>query len=224
MSVLDDEKYKIMILLNNISSGLDYNDFDGDLDKPTPLNTSNISEVYDDDEVKEVKGVKKYLRSSNRTSNRSLLNEKVSFTIIKNNYFISHLTNADLSMLSDFNELKLKLDIVNNSFVTLKNSLLIDGFNVFIRDTILLAPGRKKGLDALGSLHGFEKVSLTKKQKENMDVLLLENPILFKKYALQDALITLVHACNMEDFYLELGLIGIPITLSNLSYAYLKKF
>ena len=40
-----------------------------------------------------------------------------------NNYFCAHLTNADLSILDDFNEFKGDLSIVNKSFVTLGKPL-----------------------------------------------------------------------------------------------------
>jgi hypothetical protein len=218
MKTLDDEKENIIVLLKSVFENLGYSVFvDNHGDKPVPINTSNVSVV---EEVEDTSVTK---MSSLKTLNRSILNERLSIRIVKNNYFISHLTNADLCMLSDFEELKHKLDIVNKSFVTLKRPLLIDGFNVYIRDTILLAPQKKKSLDDIGSLHGFAKVPLTKEQKENMDLLLSKDPVLFKKYALQDALITLVHACHMEDFNLGLGIIGVPITISNLSYAYVKK-
>src|SRR5690348_4224319 len=80
---------------------------------------------------------KKYIRSSKKT----FTGEEVSLTKIRNNYIIGHLTNADLSILNDFNDYKEYLDIVNNSIVTLKNPIPLAGVNVYIRDTMLLAPG-----------------------------------------------------------------------------------
>ena len=78
-------------------------------------------------------------------------------------YLVSHLTNADLSMLCDFNELKDSLDIVNKSFVTLGRPIIVDSNKVYIRDTLLLAPAGKKSLASLGNLMGFNKIDLTPK-------------------------------------------------------------
>ena len=39
---------------------------------------------------------------------------------------------------------------------------------------------------------------------------------------MQDAFITLVHGCRMASFNLELGSLGVPVTLSGLSGRYLK--
>ena len=51
------------------------------------------------------------------------LPERVSITLSKIYYIIGHLTQADLSQLSDFDSIKDELSIVNNSFVTLGQGL-----------------------------------------------------------------------------------------------------
>ena len=81
-----------------------------------------------------------------------MLKKKISVTKIKHNYLIGHLTNADISILEDFEDYKDSIDIVNNSMVTLKSPIQIDDVNVHIRDTMLLAPGGKKSLSHIGSL------------------------------------------------------------------------
>src|SRR3954470_8321275 len=53
--------------------------------------------------------------------------DKLSVTKIRNNYFIAHLTNADLSIMNDFDTLKEELNIVNKSFVTLGKPIVIAG-------------------------------------------------------------------------------------------------
>lgn len=160
-----------------------------------------------------------------RSYNQSYIGEKVSITKVKNNYFIGHLTNADLCMLSDFNEFVNQMDLVNKSFITLGKPILMCGVNVIIRDTMLLAPGKSKGLKSIAKLYkGLTKIELTKDQIENMDLLKKENPELFKLYAMQDALIALIHGGSMEDFYLQTNEIGIPISLSRLSSSYLRDF
>lgn len=57
-----------------------------------------------------------------------------------------------------------------------------------------------------------------------MDVLLRENKMLFEKYALQDAIIPLVHGNFMEDFNFTLKKLGIPITLSSLENNYVNDY
>lgn len=146
----------------------------------------------------------------------------VSVITHKNNYIIGHLTNADLSILNDFDDIKDNLDIVNNSLITLNRPMLIDGVNVHVRDTMLLAPGGMKSLASIGKLYGFEysKVDINKSLLSKMDEFWLKDPESFKQYALRDALITLIHASYMEDFNFSLGQTQIPLTLAKLGSSY----
>lgn len=159
-----------------------------------------------------------------RSYNQSISKERINITKKINNYFIGHLTSADLSMMNDFDEIKDKLDIVNKSFVTLNRSLLIDGVNVSIRDTMLLAPGGKKSLDSIGRMYNLPKIEIPMYYKDKMDRLLKDNPVLFKDYAMQDAVIALIHGGFMEVFSNQIGGVGIPLTLSGLSSNYIKHF
>lgn len=174
--------------------------------------------------IKRVEGIEAIegtnLRRMTRTSMTSFAEEKMSVSRIRNAYFIAHLTNADLSMLSDFDDLKKELDIVNKCYVTLGRPLLIDNTNIFIRDTMLLTPAGKRSLDALGVLYGVDKIKLTKDQISNMDRLLVEDRALFEEYAMRDAVIPLIHANYMEHFNFQLNEFGIPITLSSLGGKY----
>ncbi len=59
------------------------------------------------------------------------------------------------------------------------------------------------GLDDVGKMYGFEKVSLEKFWKSNMDRFLLEHPQEFEEYARRDAEIAVVAYTKMRQFYLS---------------------
>lgn len=86
-------------------------------------------------------------------------------------YLCCHLSRADLSLFSDFDTFKQKLDIVNKEFVTL-TPVKYDGFNLHVRDTMLLAPAASKSLAEIGKMYGpgFGKVNIDKKWYENMEM------------------------------------------------------
>nr|CAA73185.1 DNA polymerase [Cryphonectria parasitica] len=159
--------------------------------------------------------VKRYSRSKIRSLD-------ININRIRTNYIIAHLTNADLSMLKDFDNVKDSLDIVNKSFITLGKPLKHGNFNVHIRDTMLLAPAGKKGLAAIGSLLGLGKIELEKTELESMDLLLSNDREKFLRYAITDAIITLLYANYMEDQLFNSRVVGVPISLSSLSAAYVK--
>jgi len=94
------------------------------------------------------------------------LSDKVCLTTSKNYYLIAHLTQADLSLLSDFDLIKEELNIVNGSFVTLRNALKFCDKKIHVRDTMLLAPGGSKSLATIGKLYGSEyhKIEIAKEQ------------------------------------------------------------
>lgn len=150
--------------------------------------------------------------------------QKVSVTQTRAYYLIAHLTQADLSMLSDFNEIKEELSIVNGSFVTLGKPLKYCGRNIHIRDTMLLAPGASKSLYSIGKLYGdvLSKVEISQSDLEDMQGFLARDKEKFTEYALRDALISLIHASWMEDFNFNIGGIGIPLSLSSLGRSYVK--
>ena len=173
-----------------------------------------LSEVLEDTSEKRLS--RKYLTD--------LFPQSVSVTRNKNYYVIAHLTPADLSLLSDFEEIKEDLSIVNGSFVTLGKPIKFYGRNVHIRDTMLLAPGPSKGLAAIGRLYGgvLTKLEISKEDLEDMKGFLARDKELFTEYALRDAIISLIHAAWMEDFNFSLGSIGIPLSLSTLGRNYVK--
>jgi hypothetical protein len=89
---------------------------------------------------------------------------------------------------------------------------------------LLLAPGGKRSLSAIGSMYGanLQKINLTEDQHQNMDILLKSDPRLFKEYALRDSIISLFHACILEDAHFKLNKLGIPLTLSILGCSNLR--
>jgi hypothetical protein len=153
---------------------------------------------------------------------------KLSLSVVNNTYIVGHYNAADLPMLSDFDEkLKNKLSIVNKSFVSLGRALKIDNTNVYFRDTILLAPTGNASLKALGKLYegvgDFSKREITKEDINNMSGFLKRDPVAFKEYAIQDAIITLKHALSMEQFNMSVKQLGVPLTLSSIGRNYVFK-
>ena len=123
------------------------------------------------------------------------LPEKMSITITKNYYVIGHLTPADLGQLSDFEQIKEELAIVNGSFISLGKPLNIQGKKVHVRDTMLLAPGGSKALATIGGMYpNFPKLKINIADLKNMQGFLERDKESFVEYALRDAVISLVHA------------------------------
>lgn len=149
---------------------------------------------------------------------------KLSISLNRVLYICMHESSADLSMLKDFCMFKDSLNIINRYFVTLGKPLLIEGCKskIHIRDTALLAPAGYGGLDKLGSIYGpdYRKVDVGDYRNGRMKDLLRDNKPLFEKYALKDSIITLKHINSMEDFYVSLGKVGVPLTLSGIGKSY----
>ena len=149
---------------------------------------------------------------------------KICITSTKRYYLLAHLSQADLSMLSDFEDIKEGLNIVNGSFVTIRDPLSINGRSIHIRDTMLLAPGGSRSLASIGRLYGegFEKIKISKQELEDMESFLANDPDKFVEYAVRDALISLVHGMWMEEFNFKSGGVGIPVSLSSIGRKFVK--
>jgi len=144
--------------------------------------------------------------------------------IRRNFNLIGHLTQADISLLKGFEDLKQNFDIINKNLVSLgATKLKYNGYKLSLYDTMLLAPGGKKSLAAIGAIYGFPKLELSQEQYDNMSTLLKENPELFKEYAVRDAVISLIHASTLEDAHFRLHRGTMPLTLSLLGGANLRK-
>jgi hypothetical protein len=127
-------------------------------------------------------------------------------------------------MLRDFNLIKEELSIVSGSFVTLGTPISVSGRRVHIRDTMLLAPAGSKSLASIGNLYSadFNKLKIGKGDLEDMQGFLIRDKDKFIEYALRDALISLIHACWMEDFNFKSGGIGVPLSLSSIGRSFVK--
>jgi hypothetical protein len=76
---------------------------------------------------------KNYTKTRNRTSITFNTLDKISLTVVNNNYFCGHYNPSDFSLMSDFYVLKSDLNIVNKSFVTLGEPLKFDRYHEYIR-------------------------------------------------------------------------------------------
>lgn len=154
-------------------------------------------------------------------------------------YLVGHFTRADVPAFSDFQTLTKMMSSVRNTFLSIDNHIAVDlpcrdggtvPMKVLLRDTMLLSPAASKGLKALGELVGQPKIDLdpdpAKDQfyKENMDILLAENPALFERYALNDAVICVRYADRMiEQSRTLLGKPKLPATLTSIGVDLLWK-
>jgi hypothetical protein len=154
-------------------------------------------------------------------------------------YLVGHFMRADIPAFRDFQSLTNFISAVRNTFLSIDGHIPVefefpDGDNVtlkvLLRDTMLLTPATSKSLKALGELVGQEKILLDvdpKKDqwfKEHMDILLRENPELFDRYALNDAVICVRYAERMiEQSEKLLGERKLPVTLTSIGVKLLTK-
>lgn len=153
-------------------------------------------------------------------------------------YLVAHYNRADIPAFDDRDELIRRLSSIRKSLVTRDAPIkllvnFIDGsppseieddvLNIYIRDTILLAPTGQKSLAELGNLVGCEKIILDEDKKEekylkeNMDKLLEKNWDLFRRYALIDAEICVRYFDHIVKQYERfIGSSKIPSALSSI--------
>jgi len=140
-------------------------------------------------------------------------------------FLIAHFTTADVSLFSDFNDIKDKLSILNKSFLTLDRNISYKKWKVYLRDSSLLSPGGMS-LKAIGSLYPMlplSKVELDRKHIKNMDQFFDSNKQLFIDYAIQDAKIVLWHSLQVLNSHYQLSKkYTIPVTLSSLASSFLS--
>jgi len=141
---------------------------------------------------------------------------------VKSLTLLAHYTAADISFWSDLNEFKDELKIINKNFVTLGRGLRVPNVNckIDLRDTSLLTPAGNS-LDAIGKMYddpSLKKIDLPEGSYDSMRTLLKTHPILFKKYALRDSIITLYHGLKTEEIsFVNIRKLSIPVTLSSLA-------
>jgi len=195
-------------------------ELDGNLDKPT--NPSGVEFLVDCpmDEVSINKPIKP------KTHAKTIDGVTLKFPVKRSIYLIGHYNAADLSMIKDWDEVKIgNVDIIQKSFVTLRKPIKTLGYNVILRDTMTLSSAASNSLESLGKMHGINKIPLELEEKVNMKNLLDKDYQKFREYAMQDSLIPLVHALFLEEFNLkEIGKLGIPVTLGGISRNFLSKY
>ncbi|KAG0632611.1 hypothetical protein HOY80DRAFT_1069248 [Tuber brumale] len=148
---------------------------------------------------------------------------EVNFHFNHDIYLYAHYNSADLTMLTDWSKLsKRNIDILKKSYSSLITPIKYLNSVVYIRDTLLLSSAAAGTLAKVGLMHKLPKLTLDKFYIENMDVLFDKKPELFMKYAMQDSLITLIHALFMNDFSFRIGNIKNPVTLGAIANKYLK--
>ena len=82
-----------------------------------------------------------------------------------------------------------------------------------VRDTMCFAPDKKRSLEILGQAVGVPKIALPKGYgKDDMCRFLLERPVDFIDYAVNDAVVTLCYASELWDYN-----VAMPVTISSAS-------
>jgi len=150
--------------------------------------------------------------------------ENFNVVIKRRLYLAAHYNAADLPLIEDWNDVSQRnVDIVKKSFSSLSIPLIYKGKEkVYLRDTLLLASATAKSLNALAYAYKMNKTELADEWKVSMDSLMKKNFELFKEYAMNDSLITLIHILFINDFSFKLGSISVPNTLGTLSSKYIK--
>jgi hypothetical protein len=141
-------------------------------------------------------------------------------------YAAAHFTRADLASFKDFNVLKTQFDALRGSYSTISSSYRctyhdknrhVHDLEIVLRDTMAITPGGSS-LAAIGDLHQYEKIKLPHGAIEQMDKLLVDDPDLFKRYAIRDAEIAAKHAWAMMEFAEAQGLGNEPpLTIGSLA-------
>ncbi len=144
-------------------------------------------------------------------------------------YVVGHFTRADIPAFDDFKDLTTQIAAVRSTFTSVDKGVKIATFLdggavdklVILRDTMLLTPATSKSLWELGKLVNVPKITLDPDPdremfyKKNMDVLLQDNPDLFERYAINDAVICVKYLERLIDMYFDIfGKRKAPATLT----------
>lgn len=153
------------------------------------------------------------------------LDKKLNISVTNEIYLISHFSVADLSMIDDWDQVKVRnIDIIGKSFVSVMKPIKTKGYNIYIRDSMLLASAAAGNLATLGIVHGIRKKELKEEEITDMEWLLKNNPEKFKSYAMTDSDIVLAHSRFVFDFVFRLGYPKLPATLGSISRLTLKQY
>jgi hypothetical protein len=91
----------------------------------TNLVCSSETVVDESSKLVESEEPSNYKGRYSRSRKKSFTPEQISVTTRRNFYIIGHLTQADISLLSDFDTIKKEFDIVNKCMVTLGRSSIV---------------------------------------------------------------------------------------------------
>ena len=128
-------------------------------------------------------------------------------------YLCAHFSRADLTTLSDFQSVARQLDCCRNTLTTLMHPVKVrfsddepedEATSVYVRDSFLLAPDGKQSLEAIGELIGYRKIDIGSHTKDRMDILLVDDPELFRRYAMMDPKISLHYVKKIAALAMEL--------------------
>lgn len=87
-----------------------------------------------------------------------------------------------------------------------------------VADTMCHAPAGNKKLENLGQAIGYHKIELPKETKEQMNILLVNDPCLYFEYASTDAVVTLLYAASMYGYNS-----AIPVTITSATAKVMKQ-
>lgn len=154
-------------------------------------------------------------------------------------YLVGHYTKADVPAFSDFKDLKSIVSAVRGSFVSVDSDHQIAlqfadageiELKIKVRDTYLLSPTGSQALAQLGEMLDVKKVQLhadpavERQKKSRMDVLRAEDWDLYRRYAIQDAVVCAEYARKIIDLCkTHLGKETLPITLTSIGVDMLLK-
>jgi hypothetical protein len=222
---LNKDVENLRIILENINYNLCYDLNYNYVKTTTSWNSSSLKSNKTEVKIlSNEENNKKYLDSEHPVKLK-IHSVNLPITTTKNIYLYGHYNTADLSMLENWNTIKIKnIDILKKSYLSIKSPIKMLNEKIYIKDTVLLASAAAGSLDAVGKAHGLTKIDIPKYFIQGrMDELLNTNFNLFKSYAMKDSLITLIHALFMNDFSFNLGNNTNPSTLGSLSSKYLLK-
>jgi hypothetical protein len=139
---------------------------------------------------------------------------------------IAHFTIADICSWSDYEDIKEDFDIVQKSVVTRQRPVTYKAVRIILRDTMLLSVGTGSSLAAIGKLYttegGPEKISIDEKWYRMMEVFKEEDLELFKRYAKNDAIVSLYHALKVEVSNFKLNKkFDIPVSLGSMASSFI---
>jgi DNA polymerase type B, organellar and viral len=153
-------------------------------------------------------------------------------------WLVGHFTKADVPAFSDFADIRKVVAAVRSSFVSTDANLEFVAetssgpleLDVRLRDTFLLAPAGSQSLAALGDILGLPKILLDddpvveREMKGRMDVLRSQNWELFRRYAIQDAVICAEYAQRIMGLCEQhLCKRQLPVTLTSIGVDLLMK-